>query len=76
LCGLNRGNPDRGLLAVPAQVATNADFGYSNDCSQFGFDISGGADQTLVVLGSTNLLDWAPAIRSRPTSREREVKAS
>jgi hypothetical protein len=44
----------------PVIITTNSGFGFSNGLSQFGFDVSGAAGQTLVIQASTNLLDWAP----------------
>ena len=46
----------------PVIVTTNSDFGFSNGSNQFGFDVaaSGPAGQTLVIQGSTNLVDWVP----------------
>jgi hypothetical protein len=48
------------ILAPPTIVTTNGNFGFTDNESQFGFDVSAGAVQTLVVQGSTNLLNWVP----------------
>ena len=48
------------ILGPPFIIANNADFGFTGGHSQFGFDVSGGAAQTLVVQASTNLLNWVP----------------
>jgi hypothetical protein len=39
-------------------ITTNSSFGISNGL--FGFNLSGSSGQTLVIEGSTNLLDWMP----------------
>jgi hypothetical protein len=48
------------ILSPPTIVTTNGNFGFTDNESQFGFDVSAGAVQTLVVQGSTNLLNWVP----------------
>ena len=44
----------------PVIITTNSGLGFSNGLSQFGFDVSGAAGQTLVIQASTNLSDWMP----------------
>src|ERR1051326_8253921 len=49
------------ILSPPQIIATNADFGFTNAVSsQFSFDVSAGLDQTIVVPGSSNLVNWVP----------------
>jgi len=48
------------ILGPPVIITTNADFGFTNSPNRFGFDIAGGPVQTVVVQGSTNLLNWVP----------------
>jgi len=44
---------------TPPQILTgNSSFGFLN--SRFGFDLGGAFGQTIVVDGSTNLVDWIP----------------
>jgi hypothetical protein len=43
---------------APYIITTNSAFGFTN--GQFGFDVSAAAGETLVILGSTNLVNWTP----------------
>jgi hypothetical protein len=45
-------------LILPAIVTMDGQFGFNGD--QFGFDVSGVSNQTVVVQGSTNLFNWIP----------------
>lgn len=50
-----------GLMAdVMLIITTNSGLGFSKEHSQFGFDVSSAAGQTLVIQASTNLSDWMP----------------
>ena len=42
----------------PQIIASGTNFGFATN--QFGFNISGAFGQTIVVDGSTNLVDWTP----------------
>jgi hypothetical protein len=42
----------------PQIIASGTSFGFVNN--QFGFNLSGAVGQTIVVDGSTNLVDWTP----------------
>jgi hypothetical protein len=46
------------IMGQPSIITTNNSLGISNGL--FGFDVSGPASQTLVIDGSTNLVDWTP----------------
>ncbi len=41
-------------------MTTNSSFGFTNRSGEFGFEVSGGALQRVVVEGSTNLMNWVP----------------
>jgi hypothetical protein len=43
---------------TPQIIASGTNFGFATN--QFGFNISGAFGQTIVVDGSTNLVDWTP----------------
>jgi hypothetical protein len=43
---------------APFIITTNSNFGFTN--GQFGFDVSAAAGETLVILGSSNLMNWTP----------------
>jgi hypothetical protein len=45
-------------VSPPSIITTNGSLGFSNGL--FGFNVSGSSSQTLVVEGSTNLLNWTP----------------
>ena len=48
-------------VIVPPQIITSgASFGFTTNQSGFGFNLSGAVGQTIVVDGSTNLVDWTP----------------
>ena len=49
-------------IAQSFVICTNSNFEFTNGYSQFGFDVNaiGDAGQTLVIQGSTNLVDWVP----------------
>ena len=50
-------------VTIPPQIiASGASFGFTTNQSGFGFNVSGTAGQTIVVDGSTNLVDWTPLI--------------
>jgi sugar lactone lactonase YvrE len=44
----------------PQVIASGTNFGFAANQSGFGFNISGASGQTIVVDGSTNLVDWTP----------------
>jgi hypothetical protein len=48
------------VLATPFIVSNDNNFGFTNGLSQFGFNISGGTLQSVVIQASTDLSDWAP----------------
>ena len=58
---LERGNV---IGIVPPQIITSGtNFGFTTNLanqSGFGFNLNGTSNQTIVVDGSTNLLDWTP----------------
>jgi hypothetical protein len=45
-------------MSPPTIITTNGSLGFSNGL--FGFNVSGSPSQTLVVEGSTNLVNWTP----------------
>jgi len=45
-------------LAAPQITTSDASFGFV--ANQFGFNLGGAIGQTIVVDGSTNLVDWTP----------------
>jgi hypothetical protein len=45
-------------IPSPQIIASGASFGFTTNGSGFGFNLSGVAGQTIVVEGSTNLVDW------------------
>jgi len=45
-------------ISAPQIVANDSSFGFA--ANQFGFNLSGAFGQTIVVDGSTNLVDWTP----------------
>jgi len=46
------------VIVPPQIIASGISFGFATN--QFGFNISGAFGQTIVVDGSTNLVDWTP----------------
>jgi hypothetical protein len=48
------------VIVPPQIIASGTNFGFTTNQSGFGFDVRGKAGQTIVVDGSTNLLDWTP----------------
>jgi sugar lactone lactonase YvrE len=51
------------VITPPQIIASGTNFGFTINLanqSGFGFNISGTSNQTIVVDGSTNLLDWTP----------------
>jgi len=48
------------VIGVPAPQIIVADGGFGIRSNQFGFNVGGQAGQTVIVEGSTNLLDWKP----------------
>lgn len=46
------------ILGAPVIITTNSDFGFNS--GQFGFDVSAGALQMLVINSSTDLVNWVP----------------
>ena len=48
------------VLSPPRIMTTNSSFGFTNRSGEFGFEVSGGALQRVVVEGSTNLMNWVP----------------
>jgi galactitol-specific phosphotransferase system IIC component len=51
------------IIVPPQIIASGTNFGFTTNLanqSGFGFNISGTSNQTIVVDGSTNLLDWMP----------------
>ncbi len=48
------------VIAPPQIITSGASFGFTTNQSGFGFNLSGAVGQTIVVDGSTNLVDWTP----------------
>jgi hypothetical protein len=56
-----RGDFEPVTVIVPPQIiASGTNSGFTTNPSGFGFDVSGVAGQTIVVDGSTNLLERTP----------------
>jgi len=65
------------VLSTPFLVTNDNKLGFTN--SQFGFNISGGTLQSVVVQGSSNLSDWIPLqtnVMSGPTLHFSDPSAS
>ena len=51
------------VIVPPQIIASGTNFGFTTNLanqSGFGFNVSGTVGQTIVVDGSTNLVDWTP----------------
>ena len=48
------------ILAPPSIISTNSSFGFTDGSRQFGFDVSGGPLQRVVIEASTDLRNWVP----------------
>jgi hypothetical protein len=53
-------NTAEAFLILPAIVSTDGNFGFTTDGSLFGFDVSGGPGETVIVQGSSDMVNWVP----------------